>query len=1283
MYSVRTPSVKTPFRLFSANVATQAATHRSGARSLLHASALLIALGLSFTSVVTAQTGHFIDAEALIRGGLENPGGVAVDASGKIYVANSYANQVRLETPSVDGYLETTIGTGLNSPQAVAVDLQGNVYIADTENFRVLKETLSGGAYTQTTLGSGFELPTGIAVDASGDLYITDQGSNTVIKETVSGSTYTKSTIVSGLNGAYGVAVDASGNVYICDTGNKRVLKETRSGSSYIQSTIGSGFSIPAGLAVDHSGNVYITDPGSSSVIKETVSGSTYSQSTLPVVSYLYGPQGVAVDLSGNIYISDEDGTPSDATGRLLEEMPAGGNFGSVSVTNTSPEISLLFKFDTGGVLGNVDVVTQGVENLDFINSGELSCIPSFSFTAGETCATTVTLSPTVSGSRYGAVKLEDNSGNTFATGYVYGIGMAPQVTFQVIGEPSMQKLVPYSSAGESSPYAIAVDTTGSVYIADSNNNRVLKETLSGGAYTESEIGSGLNSPAEIAIDGRGNVYIADSGNGRVVKESLNAGVYTQTVLNDGYSSPNGVAVDSNGNVYVADTLNDRVLKLILTGNAYTQSVLPTSGLSTVFGLAVDGAGNVYIADTGNNRILKETLSGTSYTQSVIDSGLSNPYGVAVDGFGNVFITQFYASYVIEMSPIAGGGYSESVPPTIGLSAPYGIAVDGLGNVYVSDIGNEQVYKEDFADAPSITFGSTDVGIASSPLSVALVNIGNETLYFPGPSTGANPSVSSNFTLNTSALNSCPLVPAGAMGAGSLNANTACLLDVSFSPTAVGALNGSIVVTDDSLYAAGPGYATQSISLSGAGIGSQTITFPPPASPVNYGVSPITLSATGGASGNPVVFSVASGPGTVSGTNGKTLTINGVGTVVVAANQAGGSYYAAAPQVTQSIVVNPSPAATLTSPTPGLSTILGTTNVAFQWTTGTGVTEYQLNLSAIAAGDTDLYTYKGTATSAVAANLPANGVKVYATLYSKVNGAWLSNNYVYTESGIPTPATLKSPTPGLSTKLGTTNVAFQWTTGTDVTDYQLNLSAIAAGDTDLYTYKGTATSTIAGSLPANGVEVFARLYSKINGTWVYNDYVYTESGIPTPAALTSPTPGLSTILGTNDVTFQWTTGIAVSDYQLNLSAVAAGDSDLYTYKGTAHSTIAASLPANGVKVYARLYSKINGVWQYNDYQYTEGGIPTPATLTSPTPGVGTILGTTSVTFHWNAGIAVTDYQLNLSAVAAGDSDLYLYKGTALTTTAPTLPANGVKVYARLYSKINNVWQYNDYQYTEQ
>jgi hypothetical protein len=375
--------------------------------------------------------------------------------------------------------------------------------------------------------------------------------------------------------------------------------------------------------------------------------------------------------------------------------------------------------------------------------------------------------------------------------------------------------------------------------------------------------------------------------------------------------------------------------------------------------------------------------------------------------------------------------------------------------------------------------------------------------------------------------------------------------------------------------------------------------------------------------------------------------------------------------------------AKLTSPTPGLGTILGTSSVTFQWTTGAEVSEYQLNLSAIAQGDSDLFLYKGTATSAIAATLPANGVKVYATLYSLINGAWQSNSYVYTESGIPTPATLTSPTPGLSTILGTSSVIFQWTTGVAVTEYQLNLSAIAPGDSDLYSYKGTATTATAATLPANAVEVYARLYSNINGAWQYKDYVYTESGTPAPAMLTSPTPGLSTILGTTNVVFKWNAGVGVTEYQLNLSAIAAGDSDLYSYKGTATTATASALPANAVEVYARLYSLINGAWQYNDYVYTESGTPTPATLTSPTPGLGTVLGTSDVLFQWSAGVGVADYQLNLSAVAAGGSDLFSYKGTALTATASTLPSNGVKVYARLYSRINGVWQYNDYVYTEQ
>jgi hypothetical protein len=76
--------------------------------------------------------------------------------------------------------------------------------------------------------------------------------------------------------------------------------------------------------------------------------------------------------------------------------------------------------------------------------------------------------------------------------------------------------------------------------------------------------------------------------------------------------------------------------------------------------------------------------------------------------------------------------------------------------------------------------------------------------------------------------------------------------------------------------------------------------------------------------------------------------------------------------------------------------------------------------------------------------------------------------------------------------LGTSNVQFQWSTGTDVTVYQLNLSAVAAGGRELFLYKGTGTIAAAPTLPANGAKVYARLYSYINGAWQYNDYVYTE-----------------------------------------------------------------------------------------------------------------------------------------------------------------------------------------------
>ena len=600
--------------------------------------------------------------------------------------------------------------------------------------------------------------------------------------------------MVTSLNGANSIAVDSNDNLYIAEWNqiDSLVLKETHSASGYVQSTIDSTINLPQGIGVDQSGNVYVASTYPGMVTKEVPNGSSYTETPVPTVNELYAPEAVAFDSSGNFYIEEDGGV---GNGIIYKEMPAAGNFGSVSVGNVYQEIGVIFQFDTGGLLGSVNSVTEGAYNLDFINGTQSTptCVASARFSAGDQCAAFVNFAPTVGGSRYGAVNLKDNSGNTFASAYLSGTGVGPQFNFLVGGVPSTQKVVSYSSIGQSSPYAVTVDAAGNVYIADSNNNRVLKETLSGGTYTESQIGSGLNSPAQVAVDGLGNVYIADTGNGRVVKEILSNGVYIQSEIDNGFSSPNGVAVDSVGNVYVADTLNGRVYKLTLSGNSYYLGTLPTSGLSTVFGLAVDLAGNVYIADTGNNRIVEESPSGTTYSQSVVVGSLNEPFSVAVDGFGNLFIAQFTNPTIVRESPVAGGGFSRQEPVTGSLNAPYGIAVDGLGNVYISDVGNNQVYKEDYADAPSIAFDPTIVGqtSADSPYYLVLENIGNMPLQFSVPSTGTNPSVSPNFYIDSTVNSACQLSSAATSNELSLNPRPNCTLAVSFLPTAAGSLSGS------------------------------------------------------------------------------------------------------------------------------------------------------------------------------------------------------------------------------------------------------------------------------------------------------------------------------------------------------------------------------------------------------------------------------------------------------------------------------------------------------------
>ena len=421
------------------------------------------------------------------------------------------------------------------------------------------------------------------------------------------------------------------------------------------------------------------------------------------------------------------------------------------------------------------------------------------------------------------------------------------------------------TSAELSSPTGVAVDGAGNIYIADFGNNRIRKVSASTGLIstvagngTQGYNGDGiaatsaeLDLPVGVAVDGAGNIYIADFGNNRIRKVSASTGLIS-TVAGNGTQGYNGdgiaatsaelnypvnVAVDDAENIYVGDTNNDRVRKVsastglisTVAGNG-TQGyngdgiAATSAGLYFPDGVAVDSAGNIYIADAGDNRIRKVSAS-TGLISTVAGNG-----------------TQGYN----------GDGIAAT---SAQLYNPNGVAVDSAGNLFIADYSNQRIRKVS-AGASGLSFASTAVGSTSSdsPQTVALSNNGNAALTFPIPSSGNNPSISPSFTLNSSGGTACPLVGSTASSASTLAPGASCTLPISFVPTSAGSINGSLVLTDNSMNVSN---AAQTISLSGTGTGvSTTTSLGSSLNPSSYGQS-VTITAT---------VAAASGTATPTGT---------------------------------------------------------------------------------------------------------------------------------------------------------------------------------------------------------------------------------------------------------------------------------------------------------------------------------------------------------------------------------------------------------------------------------
>ena len=368
--------------------------------------------------------------------------------------------------------------------------------------------------------------------------------------------------------------------------------------------------------------------------------------------------------------------------------------------------------------------------------------------------------------------------------------------------------------------------------------------------------------------------------------------------------------------------------------------------------------------------------------------------------------------------------------------------------------------------------------------------------------------------------------------------------------------------------------------------------------------------------------------------------------------------------------------AAITSPAP--SSVLTGASVTFAWNAGTA-TQYHLYVGTTGVGSSNVISVNtGTVLSQLVGGLPTNGSTVYVRLWSLVGGVWDFNDYTYTAltgAAGGGKAAMTSPIPG--TALTGSSATFTWSAGT-ATQYHLEVGTTAVGSNNVFSANtGTVLSQLVAGLPTNGSTVYVRLWSLVGGLWDFNDYTYTAAAASGKGAMTSPTPG--TTLSGAVVTFTWSAGTA-TQYHLYAGTTGVGSSNVFSLNtGTALTQLVGNLPTDGSTVYVRLWSLVNGVWEFNDYTYTAAAASGKAAMTSPV--AGSVLPGASVTFTWDAGTA-TQYHLYVGTTGAGSSNIFSFNtGTALTQLVGGIPTNGSTVYVRLWSLVGGVWQFNDYTYT--
>jgi hypothetical protein len=585
-----------------------------------------------------------------------------------------------------------------------------------------------------TGVAARFANPGGIVRDASGNLYVADSANHTIRKIDPMGVVTTfagsagQAGMVDGVGSAarftspQGLAIDAAGNLYVSDLA-QRIVRIAPDGTAVTiagtPGTAGSAdgmpgsFNSPTGLAIDSAGDLFVADTGNQTIREITPDGTVSTLAGSGAAGFMDGigtaavfhsPTGVAVDAAGNVYVADQgnqvirliapDGTVSTYAGSQ-------GVKGTMDGTGTAAQ----FNLPTGVALdasGDLFVADQGNDTIRAITPAMVvSTLAGLAGTPGRldgTGSVARFLSPTA--------LVVDSSGNVFVSdsgnNTIREVTSAGVVT-TLAGTPANPGSVDgvLENARFNMPKAIAVDTAGNVYVADTANN-VIRMIGTGNSVT-TIAGSGVaghadatgtaatfNAPQGLTVDGGGNIFVADTGNHTIRKIAANtnlvttvAGVAGSTGSRDGsasstttpplFNSPTGIDLNTGGSLIVADTGNDTIRSVTTTGVVTTiagtagkEEDVNGAGTAAHFlrptGIAVASNGVIYVTEA-DPVIRKITLNGmvSTFAGTATQSGdadgvgaaasFEGPSALALDARGNLLVTDSKSGTVRKITP--------------------------------------------------------------------------------------------------------------------------------------------------------------------------------------------------------------------------------------------------------------------------------------------------------------------------------------------------------------------------------------------------------------------------------------------------------------------------------------------------------------------------------------------------------------------------------------------------------------------------------------------------------